>query len=100
MRTIQELRRSRNLTAFQLDEAAGVGKGFTTRLESGQSVPDNVTIGNAHRLAVVLGISLDEFYMIITHTEPNHQKGSPLMVKGQPRKIGGNRWKNREKKSD
>lgn len=100
MRTIQELRRSRNLTAFQLDEAAGVGKGFTTRLESGQCVPDNVTIGNAHRLAVVLGISMDEFYMIITHVEPNHRKGNPLMVKGEPRKIGGDSWKNRRKNND
>lgn len=97
MRTLQELRKAKGLTAHQLDEAAGTGKGFTTRLECGATNPDNVTIGNAHKVSVILGISLDEFYNITVNAEPNHQKGNPLMVKGQPRKIGGNRWKNRDK---
>lgn len=97
MRTLQELRKAKGLTAHQLDEAAGTGKGFTTRLECGATNPDNVTIGNAHKVSVILGISLDEFYNITVNAEPNHQKGNPLMVKGQPRKIGGNRWKNRPK---
>ena len=100
MRTLQELRRNKNMTAYQLDEAAGIGKGFTARLESGVVKPENVTIGNAHKISVILGISLDEFYMIVTSVEPNHKKGSPLMVTGQPRKIGGNRWKNYKKESD
>lgn len=97
MRTLKELRTKKGLTAFALDEAAGTCRGFTTRIESGRVNPDNVTIGNAHKIAVVLGISLDEFYNITKNTEPNHQKGSPLMVKGEPRKIGGNRWKNHSK---
>lgn len=97
MRTLQELRKAKGLTAYQLEDAAGVGRLFVARLESGQTNPENVRIGYAHKIAVILGISLDEFYMITTNAEPNHQKGSPLMVKGQPRKIGGNRWKNRPK---
>ena len=97
MRTLQELRKAKGLTAYQLEDAAGVGRLFVARLESGQTNPENVRIGYAHKIAVILGISLDEFYMITTNAEPNHQKGSPLMVRGQPRKIGGNRWKNRPK---
>lgn len=100
MRTLQELRKNRNLTAYQLDEAAGVGKGFTTRLESGAVNPENVTIGNARKICTVLGISMDEFYMIVTTVEPNHKKGNPLMVTGQPRKIGGDSWKNRRERND
>lgn len=100
MRTLQELRKAKGLTAFQLDEAAGIGKGFTTRLECGIVSPQNVTIGNAHKISVILGISLDEFYMIVTNIEPNHKKGSPLMITGQPRQIGGDSWKYRRKKND
>ena len=99
MRTLKELRAQKGLTAFGLDDAAGVSRGFTTRVESGLVNPDNVTIGNAHKVSVVLGISLDEFYNITKNTEPNHQKGSPLMVKGEPRRIGGNRWKNYKKET-
>ena len=93
MRTIQELRKQRNLTAFQLDEAAGVGKGFTTRVECGLTIPDRIPIGQAHKICLILGISLDEFYNIVKSVEPNHKKGSPLMVKGQPQS-----W--RKKKND
>ncbi len=51
MRTLQELRKAKRLTAYQLDEAAGTGKGFTTRLECGVtnllfSVPDYFTMVN------------------------------------------------------
>jgi len=98
MRTLQELRKAKGLTAYQLEDAAGVGRLFVARLESGQTNPENIRIGSAHKIAVVLGISLDEFYNITKNAEPNHQKGSPLMVKGEPRKIGGNRWKNRDKR--
>lgn len=98
MRTLQELRRAKGLTAYQLEDAAGVGRLFVARLESGATNPENVRIGYAHKVAVVLGISMDEFYMITTNAEPNHQKGNPLIVKGQPRKIGGDSWKNRRKK--
>ena len=97
MRTLQELRKAKGLTAFQLEDAAGIGRMFISRLERGVANPDNIRLGHAHKIAVILGISLDEFYMIITHAEPNHKVGNPLMVKGQPRKIGGNRWKNRDK---
>ncbi len=100
MRTLQELRRKKGLTAFQLDEAAGVGKGFTTRIECGRTSPDRIPIGSAHKVAIVLGISLDEFYNIACNAEPNHQKGSPLMVPGQPRQIGGDSWKNRRSADD
>lgn len=97
MRTLQELRKAKGLTAYQLEDAAGVGRLFISRLESGATNPENVRIGSAHKISVILGISLDEFYNITVNAEPNHQKGNPLMVKGQPRKIGGNRWKNRPK---
>ena len=100
MRTLQELRKAKGLTAYQLEDAAGVGRLFVARLERGATNPENVRIGYAYKIAVILGISLDEFYMIITHTEPNHKVGNPLMVKGQPRKIGGNRWKNHKRGED
>ena len=100
MRTLQELRKAKGLTAYQLEDAAGVGRLFVARLESGQTNPENVRIGYAHKIAVILGISLDEFYMIITNAEPNHKKGSPLMVTGEPRKIGGDAWKNRRKREN
>ena len=100
MRTLQELRKAKGLTAYQLEDAAGVGRLFISRLESGATNPENVRIGSAHKIAVILGISLDEFYNITVNAEPNHQKGNPLMVKGQPRKIGGNRWKNRDKEPE
>ncbi len=53
MRTLQELRKAKGLTAYQLDEAAGTGKGFTTRLECG------VTNGK-HLLAIELREVLSE----------------------------------------
>lgn len=100
MRTLQELRKAKGLTAYQLEDAAGVSRLFISRLETGRSNPDNITIGNAHKVAVVLGISLDEFYNITKNAVPNHKKGSPLMITGQPRQIGGDSWKYRRKKND
>ena len=43
MRTLQELRKAKGLIAYQLDEAAGTGKGFTTRLECGVTNPDSLS---------------------------------------------------------
>jgi len=83
MLTLQELRKKRNLTAKELEERAGVGTLFVSHLETGITDVDNVRLGSAHKVAVVLGISLDEFYASAKATEPNHKVGNPLMIKGQ-----------------
>ena len=93
MRDLKELRKARGLTIRELEDHAGVSYCFCARLEQGRANPDNVTLGNAHKVAVVLGVSLDEFYASAKATEPNHKVGSPLMVKGQKQE-----W--RKKKND
>ena len=93
MRTIQELRKQRNLTARELEERAGVGMLFVSHLETGATNIDNVRMGSAYKVAVILGVSLDEFYACAKATEPNHKVGNPNMTKGQPQS-----W--RKKKND
>ena len=97
MKDLRQLRQEKGLTIMQLQEKAHVGKAFVSRIENGIVDVDNITIGNALRVAMVLGVSLDEFYDAAKATKPTGRIGNPLMVKGQPRKIGGNRWKNRPK---
>lgn len=97
---LRELRKRRGLTVQELEERSGCGRMFVSRLEIGAADIDNVRMGNAMKVAIVLGVSLDEFYHAAKETAPNHQKGSPLMVKGEPRKIGGDSWKNRRKKEN
>lgn len=94
---LRELRKKRGLTIQELEERSGCGKLFITRLETNTTDIDNVRMGSAMKAAIVLGVSLDEFYHAAKATEATHKIGSPLMVKGEPRKIGGNRWKNRPK---
>lgn len=95
---IRQIRNEKGLTMKQLCERAHVSSMFISRLERKASNVDNITLGNALKVSMVLGITLDEFYDAAKAVEPNHKVGNPLMVKGQPRKIGGNRWKNRDKR--
>ena len=90
---LRELRERRGLTILELEERAGCGRMFIRRIETGIANIDNCSIGNAYKAAVVLGVSLDEFYMAAKNTEPTHKVGSPLMVKGQPAKVRGDSWK-------
>lgn len=92
---LRELRKRRGLTVSELEERSGCGRMFISRIETGIVNIDKCSIGSAYKAAVVLGVSLDEFYMAAKNTEPTHKVGSPLMVKGQPAKVRGDSWKYR-----
>ncbi len=95
--TLKELRDKRGLTVKELEQRSGCGPAFISRLETKAANIDNCRVGSAMKAAIVLGVSLDEFYYAAKNTEPTHKVGNPLMVKGQPRKVGGDSWKNRRK---
>lgn len=92
---LRELRKKRGLTVEQLEERSECGRGFITRLEGGYSSIDNCRMGSAYKVAIVLGVSLDEFYHIAKNTKPTHKVGNPFMVTGQPAKVRGDSWKYR-----
>lgn len=97
---LRQIRQEKGLTMKQICDRAHVGTMFISRIERGAVDVDNITLGNALRVSMVLGITLDEFYDAAKAVEPTHKAGNPLMVPGEPRKVGGNRWKNRKKASE
>lgn len=80
---IRQIRQEKGLTMKQLCDRAHVSSMFISRLERKASDVDNITLGNALKVSMVLGITLDEFYDAARSVEPIHRAGNPNMVKGQ-----------------
>ena len=90
---IRQIRQEKGLTMKQLCDRAHVSSMFISRLERKAADVDNITLGNALKVSMVLGLTLDEFYDAAKAVEPIHKAGNPNMVKGQKQE-----W--RKKKDD
>ena len=60
MSKLRELRKAAKLTQNQLADLAGVNARQIQRVESGDSVMSNITLGNAVKLADALGVDVKE----------------------------------------
>ena len=80
---LRQIRQENGLTMKQVCDRAHVGSMFVSRIERGAVDVDNISLGNALRVSMVLGISLDEFYDAAKATEPTHKVGNPQMIKGE-----------------
>ena len=56
---LEELRKRRGWTQYQLAQMSGVPRQVIARLESGTRQSENMTVGVARRLARALGVSVD-----------------------------------------
>ena len=90
---LRQIRQEKGLTMKQVCDRAHVGSMFVSRVERGAVDVDNISLGNALRVSMVLGITLDEFYDAAKATEPVGRAGNPNMIKGQSQS-----W--RKKKND
>ena len=60
MNKIKELRKEKGLTQTQLAELAGTGQSRISQYESGDMPVENMTIGQAKKIADALGVKLED----------------------------------------
>lgn len=60
MNKIKELRKEKGLTQTQLAELAGTGQNRISQYESGDLPVENMTIGQAKKIADALGVKLED----------------------------------------
>lgn len=60
MSNIKELRKAKGLTQTQLAELAGTGQNRISQYESGDMPVENMTVGQAKKIADVLGVKIDD----------------------------------------
>lgn len=60
MNKIKELRKEKGLTQTQLAELAGTGQNRISQYESGDLPVENMTIGQAKKIADALGVKIED----------------------------------------